>query len=85
MTYVIGQPCVDVMDRSRIDECPVDEEDLPEALRPYLADNEAFFAQALPGRDDPIGNPGGAARLGVVGADTSLVAGLPPQAPAQEA
>jgi hypothetical protein len=85
MTYVIGQPCVDVMDRSCIDECPVDEEDLPEALRPYLADNEAFFAQALPGRDDPIGNPGGAARPGVVGADTSLVASLPPQAPAQEA
>jgi NAD-dependent dihydropyrimidine dehydrogenase PreA subunit len=117
MTYVIGQPCVDVMDRSCIDECPVDciyegarilyinpdecvdcgacepvcpveaiyyEEDLPEALRPYLADNEAFFTQALPGRDEPIGNPGGAARLGVVGVDTPLVAGLPPQAAAQE-
>jgi NAD-dependent dihydropyrimidine dehydrogenase PreA subunit len=118
MTYVIGQPCVDVMDRSCIDECPVDciyegarslyinpdecvdcgacepvcpveaiyyEEDLPEALRPYLADNEAFFTEALPGRDEPIGNPGGAARLGAIGVDTSLVAGLPPQAPAQEA
>jgi len=48
MTYVIGQPCVDVMDRSCID-------------------------------------PGGAARLGAVGADTPLVAGLPPQAAAQEA
>ena len=24
MTYVIGQPCVDVLDRSCIDECPVD-------------------------------------------------------------
>ena len=24
MTYVIGKPCVDVMDRSCIEECPVD-------------------------------------------------------------
>lgn len=24
MTYVIAQPCVDVMDRSCVDECPVD-------------------------------------------------------------
>jgi len=118
MTYVIGQPCVDVMDRACIDECPVDciyegerslyinpdecvdcgacepvcpveaiyyEEDLPEALRPYLADNEEFFTQALPGRAGPIGNPGGAARLGALGVDTPLVAGLPPQATAQEA
>jgi NAD-dependent dihydropyrimidine dehydrogenase PreA subunit len=118
MTYVIGQPCLDVMDRSCIDECPVDciyegarilyinpdecvdcgacepvcpveaiyyEEDLPEAQRPYLADNEEFFTQTLPGRDEPIGNPGGAARLGTVGVDTPLVAGLPPQATPQEA
>ena len=24
MTYVIGKPCVDVMDRACVDECPVD-------------------------------------------------------------
>lgn len=24
MTYVIGEPCVDVMDRACVDECPVD-------------------------------------------------------------
>ena len=24
MTYVIGEPCIDVMDRSCVDECPVD-------------------------------------------------------------
>jgi NAD-dependent dihydropyrimidine dehydrogenase PreA subunit len=24
MTYVIGQPCVDVVDRACVDECPVD-------------------------------------------------------------
>ena len=47
MTYVIGKPCVDVMD--------------------------------LPGRDGPLGSPGGAAKVGPVGADAPLVAGLPPQ------
>jgi NAD-dependent dihydropyrimidine dehydrogenase PreA subunit len=24
MTYVIGQPCIDVLDRACVDECPVD-------------------------------------------------------------
>ena len=76
MTYVIGKPCVDVMDRACVEECPVDciyeggralyihpdecvdcgacepvcpveaiyyEDDLPEDLQPYQADNAAFF------------------------------------------
>jgi NAD-dependent dihydropyrimidine dehydrogenase PreA subunit len=112
MTYVIGQPCVDVMDRGCVDECPVDciyeggrslyiqpdecvdcgacepvcpveaiyyEDDLPANLTPYLADNEQFFTETLPGRDAPLGSPGGAAKLGALGADTVLVAELPPQ------
>ena len=112
MTYVIGQPCVDVLDRACVDECPVDciyegarslyihpdecvdcgacepvcpveaiyyEDDLPVELAPYQADNEAFFAQALPGRTAPLGAPGGASKLGRVGVDTLLVAALPPQ------
>jgi NAD-dependent dihydropyrimidine dehydrogenase PreA subunit len=111
MTYVIGQPCVDVLDRACVDECPVDciyegkrslyihpdecvdcgacepvcpveaiyyEDDLPEELTPYLADNALFFAAPLDGRP-PLGSPGGAAKLGVIGVDTPLVAGLPPQ------
>jgi hypothetical protein len=24
MIYVIGEPCIDVMDRARVEECPVD-------------------------------------------------------------
>jgi len=113
MTYVIGQPCVDVMDRGCVEECPVDciyegsrslyihpdecvdcgacepvcpveaifyEDDLPDALTPYLADNHLFFAGILPGRETPLGSPGGAAKLGPLGADTPLVAGLQPQA-----
>jgi len=118
MTYVIGLPCVDVMDRACVDECPVDciyeggrslyihpdecvdcgacepvcpveaiyyEEDLPEALQPYLADNQAFFSQPLPGRNAPLGSPGGAGKLGAVGVDTQLVASLPAQVSAKEA
>ena len=114
MTYVIGQPCVDVMDRACVEECPVDciyegarslyihpgecidcgacepvcpveaiyfEDDLPDHLAGYLADNEQFFAITLDGRDAPLGLPGGAARLGPVAADTPLVAALPPQGP----
>jgi NAD-dependent dihydropyrimidine dehydrogenase PreA subunit len=112
MTYVIGKPCVDVMDRACVEECPVDciyegarslyihpdecvdcgacepvcpvdaiyyEDDLPGPLQPYLADNDRFFAEPLPGRAEALGAPGGAARLGPTGVDTELVASLPPQ------
>ncbi|HET9080505.1 MAG TPA: ferredoxin [Trebonia sp.] len=107
MTYVIGEPCVDIMDRACVDECPVDciyegarslyinpdecvdcgacepvcpveaiyyEDDLPDSLQPFKDDNARFFAEPLPGRDQPLGSPGGAARLGPAGADTELVA-----------
>ncbi len=110
MTYVIAEPCVDVMDRACVDECPVDciyegarslyihpdecvdcgacepvcpveaiyyEDDLPESLEPYKDDNARFFSEPLAGHDQPLGSPGGAAKLGVVGADTELVAGRP--------
>ncbi len=112
MTYVIGKACVDVMDRSCVQECPVDciyegarslyinpeecvdcgacksicrmdaiyyETDLPENQQRHLADNAAFFGEILPGRDGPLGSPGGASALGPVGVDTPLVASLPPQ------
>ena len=113
MTYVIGTACVDVMDKTCVQECPVDciyegarvlyinpeecvdcgacklickveaiyyDDDLPEDQHQHLADNAAFFTEALPGRDSPLGSPGGAAKLGVLGVDTPLVAALPPQA-----
>ena len=110
MAYVIGEPCIDVLDRACVDECPVDciyeglralyihpdecvdcgacepvcpveaiyyEDDLPERLQPYQADNARFFAEPLPGRDAALDSPGGAVKTGVVGVDTSLVAGHP--------
>ena len=110
MTYVIGAACVDVMDKSCVQECPVDciyegaramyinpdecvdcgackvicrveaiywEGDLPEGQLQHLDDNAAFFNEPLPGRNSPLGTPGGATELGPVGVDTPLVAALP--------
>ncbi len=65
MAYAIGAPCIYYGD------------DLSAAVVPYLADDARFFVRALPGRDDPLGSPGGAARVGAVGADTEPVAGHP--------
>ena len=110
MTYVIGAACVDVMEKSCVEECPVDciyegartmyinpdecvdcgackplcrveaiywEGDLPDDQLQHLADNAAFFSQTLPGRDGPLGSPGGAEDVGRLGVDTSLIAAMP--------
>lgn len=110
MTYVIAAPCIDVLDRACVDECPVDciyegnrslyiqpdecidcgacepvcpvdaisyEDDLPDPFQPFLADNALFFTEVLPGRDEPLGTPGGAAKFGAIGADTDRVSSYP--------
>jgi len=110
MTYVIGEPCIDVVDRACVEECPVDciyegrralyihpdecvdcgacepvcpveaiyyEDDLPEKWHLFTEDNARFFAEALPGRTEPLGSPGGASRLGALGVDTELVTEYP--------
>lgn len=38
----------------------------------WAEDNRVFFEEALPGRDEPLGSPGGASAVGPVGADTPL-------------
>lgn len=109
---MIGEPCIDVLDRACVDECPVDciyegsralyiqpdecidcgacepvcpveaiyyEDDLPDELQPYLADNDVFFSTTLPGRSEPLGAPGAAAKVGPLGVDTPLVASAPPR------
>jgi NAD-dependent dihydropyrimidine dehydrogenase PreA subunit len=109
MTYVIGEPCADVLDRACVEECPVDciyegermlhihadecvdcgacepacpveaiyyEDDLPDTPRGYTGENAWFFTEPLPGHLEPLGSPGGAATLGMVGADTPLAGGL---------
>ncbi|MFF7251348.1 indolepyruvate ferredoxin oxidoreductase subunit alpha [Embleya sp. NPDC008237] len=58
-------------------ECPVDAIVAP-AGGPdpaWVADNAAFFALPLPGRNTPLENPGGAYGTGAIGVDTPLVTG----------
>jgi NAD-dependent dihydropyrimidine dehydrogenase PreA subunit len=108
MPYVIAEPCIDVMDRSCMEECPVDciyEGDRKLYINPkecidcgacepvcpveaiaqdrrvkpehsdFVADNRRFFLEPLPGRDSPLGAPGGSHAVGRIGVDTELVAG----------
>lgn len=109
MPYVIAAPCLDVMDKSCIEECPVDciyegerklyvnpkecidcgacEPVCPvEAItqdrrvdpdyEDHIEDNRRFFVEPLPGRDAPVGTPGGSHKTGPIGVDTPMVAGL---------
>ncbi len=79
--YIHPDECVDC-GACRL-ECRVGaihwEDDLPEDEQQHRADNAAFFSETLPGRDEPLGSPGGASKLGRVGVDTPLVAALPHQ------
>ena len=81
MLYIHPDECVDCGACEPV--CPVEaiyyEDDLPEALQPYTEQNALFFTETLPGRDQPLGSPGGAAKLGALEADTEMVAGLPPK------
>jgi NAD-dependent dihydropyrimidine dehydrogenase PreA subunit len=107
MPYVIAGPCIDVMDKSCIEECPVDciyEGDRKLYINPkecidcgacepvcpveaisqdrrvgdddmdFVEDNRRFFTDVLPGRDEPIGAPGGSHTTGSIGVDTPMVA-----------
>ncbi len=68
MTYVVTQACVDVMDRSCVEQCPVDC-DLTPKLEPFLDINARFF--------DEIGSPAGARKFAQPGRDPEFVSNLP--------
>jgi Fe-S-cluster-containing hydrogenase component 2 len=42
----------------------------------FVEDSRTFFSVVLPGRDAPLGNPGGARKVGELGVDTPFVEGL---------
>jgi NAD-dependent dihydropyrimidine dehydrogenase PreA subunit len=106
MPYVIASPCIDVMDRSCVEECPVDciyeggrklyinpkecidcgacepvcpveaisqDRRVPDADLEFVEDNRRFFTEPLPGREEPLGAPGGAHKVGPIGVDTPMV------------
>ena len=75
MTYVIALPCVDLLDKTCIDECPVDaisfEAEVPAQWKGFYRVNVEFF--------DDLGSPGGASRVGKIHLDHPAVAALPRQ------
>ncbi len=78
--YIHPKECIDCGACEPV--CPVDaiypDRTLPADKVEELGDNRAFFAEVLPGRDAPLGSPGGSRRVGAVEADTQRSAGLPP-------
>jgi ferredoxin len=78
--YINAQECVDCGACKLL--CEVDaifyEDDLPESELKFLTDNAAFFSEVLPGRQAPLGAPGGADGVGPLGVDTPMVAAWPP-------
>ncbi|MPZ62693.1 MAG: 4Fe-4S dicluster domain-containing protein [Propionibacteriales bacterium] len=110
MPYVIMDACIDVTDRSCIEECPVDciyegkrklyiqpgecidcgacepvcpveaislDRKTPPEKSMFIEDNKRFFVEFLPGRDAPLGQPGGSQMTGVIGEDTELARNWP--------
>ena len=78
--YINAQECVDCGACKLL--CEVDaifyEDDLPESELKVLTDNAAFFSEVLPGRQAPLGAPGGADGVGPIGVATPMVAAWPP-------
>lgn len=72
--YINPDECIDC--GACLPECPVDAiyaaNEAPDPV--WEADNAAFFTQVLPGRDAPLGSPGGAEATGPAGTDTPLAA-----------
>ncbi|MVU77600.1 ferredoxin family protein [Nocardia sp. ET3-3] len=75
MAYIHPTECVDCGACEPV--CPVEaihfEDEIPEEQREFVIENARFFAEPLPGRVEPLGDPGGAARIGELGVDTKFV------------
>jgi NAD-dependent dihydropyrimidine dehydrogenase PreA subunit len=73
--YIQPSECIDCGACEPV--CPVDaiypDRKLPEEKAEDKADNRAFFLEVLPGRDAPLGSPGGSLKVGEIGADTARI------------
>jgi NAD-dependent dihydropyrimidine dehydrogenase PreA subunit len=80
--YIHPDECVDCGACEPV--CPVEaifyEDDVPGEWTDFVEDNALFFFDPLPGRDIPLGSPGGAAKLGPLEVDTPTVTAYPPMA-----
>jgi ferredoxin len=90
VTYVIALPCVDLLDKACIEECPVDCMDCG-ACEPVCPVEAIYYEDDVPEQwkdyykvnvdfFEELGSPGGASKTGKIGKDHPLVAALPPQA-----
>ena len=70
--YIQPSECIDCGACEPV--CPVDaiyaDRRLPAEKAEDKDDNKAFFLEVLPGRDAPLGSPGGSLKTGEIGADT---------------
>ena len=75
--YIQPKECIDCGACEPV--CPVEaitqDRRVPDEWEPFIADNRRFFVEVLPGRDAPLGSPGGSSKVGRIGVDTELVAG----------
>lgn len=73
--YIQPSECIDCGACEPV--CPVDaiypDRRLPDELKVDQADNKAFFTEVLPGRDAPLGAPGGSMKVGAIEADTPRI------------
>ena len=78
--YIQPKECIDCGACEPV--CPVEaifqERRKPADGPDFVIDNRAFFEEVLPGRDAPLGAPGGSLKTGTIGEDTALVRSLPP-------
>jgi NAD-dependent dihydropyrimidine dehydrogenase PreA subunit len=78
--YIQPKECIDCGACEPV--CPVDaiypDRTLPADKVQDKEDNRVFFYEPLPGRDAPLGSPGGSMKLGAVEADTARTEVLPP-------
>ncbi|MFF2392831.1 ferredoxin [Nocardia sp. NPDC058114] len=79
MAYIHPDECIDC--GACEPACPVEaiyyEDDLPPGQEQFVTENVRFFHEPLPGRAEPLGQPGGATSVGVLGVDTVYVREFP--------
>ena len=74
-SYINPKECIDCGACEPV--CPVEaisqDRRVPDEDEQFINDNLIFFSEVLPGRDEPLGLPGGASKVGELGTDTQLV------------
>jgi NAD-dependent dihydropyrimidine dehydrogenase PreA subunit len=73
--YINPKECIDCGACEPV--CPVEaisqDRRVAEEDHDFIEDNRRFFTESLPGRDEALGAPGGAHKVGPLGVDTPMV------------